>query len=406
VAAARSALGSAGAYTAAAVVIGNCVWIPDIASSPNWNPHFGQFWFLAAISCGIAVLLRREQWWPALVLTASVATQAHLMFALPAAVLCGVGLVFVVAAVRSERLAPGWLAAGLVVGAVCWAAPLYQAAAGSQSNMRILLSHGSNARSMGVGQGLKSVALAIVGHPLWTQNINRNLFLTDTQIIKHGDPVIGLVGAAAIVALLPLAWWLRSRLLAVLAAVDLILLLGVIVEFANTPRQAFFSVPYLIQTLYPAGVLAWLASAVALGLVAVKLVRPRPNDVIARFQRHGALVLAVMLSLGGLAFSIERLAPVVVHGTVGFPAVKRSCALIRHRIPPGPVYISVLGVNGRPFSEGGFDVALCLLTNGYEPQLEPRFAQELGPQFSATPHTPEAIVRIYAKPVTVTFLKR
>ena len=49
---------------------------------PSWNPWFGMMFFIAALAAAWAVMSGHRGWWPALVVTASVAAQAHLMFAL------------------------------------------------------------------------------------------------------------------------------------------------------------------------------------------------------------------------------------------------------------------------------------------------------------------------------------
>ena len=80
--AARSAFGTFGALAAAGIILGCVVWEPLVAAQPYWNPWLGMLFFLATLAAGLAVVSGRRRWWPVLVITASVAAQAHLMFAL------------------------------------------------------------------------------------------------------------------------------------------------------------------------------------------------------------------------------------------------------------------------------------------------------------------------------------
>src|SRR5262249_54890291 len=89
----RSVLGQVGGLIAAGAILLLLLWEPGVAVVPYWNPYFGMMFFFAAIASGWAVASGHRWWWPALVITASVAAQAHLMYVLGAAALAVVALV-------------------------------------------------------------------------------------------------------------------------------------------------------------------------------------------------------------------------------------------------------------------------------------------------------------------------
>ena len=80
--AAWAAAGAPGGVLASGMIPGVVAWIPAIAMVPGWNPWFGMMFFIAALAAGSPVLSGRRRWWPVLVVTGSVAAQAHLMYAI------------------------------------------------------------------------------------------------------------------------------------------------------------------------------------------------------------------------------------------------------------------------------------------------------------------------------------
>src|SRR5260221_14253006 len=80
------------ALAGGAVVLGVTWWIPEITVLPCWNPWLGLMFFIAALAAGWAVMSGHRGWWAAAVVSASIAAQGHLMFAIAA--VAGVGLGF------------------------------------------------------------------------------------------------------------------------------------------------------------------------------------------------------------------------------------------------------------------------------------------------------------------------
>ena len=79
--------GAAGAIAVGGFAVVLAATQPDVLVNPVWDPHFGLVWFAATCMAAWAVGTGRLQWWLALVLAASIAAQAHLVYALPAALL-------------------------------------------------------------------------------------------------------------------------------------------------------------------------------------------------------------------------------------------------------------------------------------------------------------------------------
>ena len=124
--AAWSVLGPAGGLCASGLIVGLVLWVPGLGVTPSWNPWFGMVFFIAALAAAWAVMSGHRGWWPVLVITASVAAQAHLMFTVPSGVLAILALFVGLADTIRGRRRYWWAVAGLLAGAACWSAPLIQ----------------------------------------------------------------------------------------------------------------------------------------------------------------------------------------------------------------------------------------------------------------------------------------
>src|SRR5215813_13726961 len=139
--AARAAAGMTGGLLAATAILGVLAWIPDIAMLPCWNPWFGMMFFLAAVAACLATLCGHRGWWPALVVTGSIAAQAHLMFTISAAALVLLGLGAGLADTFRARAGYRWAVIGLAAALACWSAPLIQELTAPAGNLTAL-AHG------------------------------------------------------------------------------------------------------------------------------------------------------------------------------------------------------------------------------------------------------------------------
>ncbi len=101
------------------------------------------------------------------VVTASVAAQCHLMFAVASVLL--VALAGVVATRRTRRARGSWLWAsmGLGLGLACWAASLFQQLTSSNGNLSAIVSAAGAERRLGLSFGLKALAASTFPRPVW-----------------------------------------------------------------------------------------------------------------------------------------------------------------------------------------------------------------------------------------------
>jgi hypothetical protein len=273
-----SVLGEKGALLAGGAVIAVVTWFPGFATRPEDNPNFGMIFFVATCSVAVAVLSGHRRWWPVLVVTASIAAQAHLTYA---AASVGLVLIALGTGLADEFLAKGgysWLVAGLIAGAACWIAPLDQqfTSPAGHGNMSLLLHAESEGQHVGVAFAMKAMASLTAPSSLWwQQNISQRHDLY--QLLGSKPAALGVAIIVITTAILVMAGrWLRSRELASLAAVSLLVSICAAASFALVPERGLAGQQHdLIYVLFAAVVLAWLTAACAAALVAVKLTTDR-----------------------------------------------------------------------------------------------------------------------------------
>jgi hypothetical protein len=267
--AAWAAAGELGAVLACGMILGIIAWSPGIAMVPVWNPWFGMMFFIAALAAGLAVLSGRQKWWPVLVITASVAAQAHLMYAIAAACLVLVGFI----AVMVDSLKSGkyrWAIIGIVAGLACWAAPLIQQFTARTGNMTQLigaLRSGGTAQA-GFGFGLKALSAATQPPAYWWKP---SLLPLNLSTIDHRSAWFGIVQLSVTALVLTVAVFvLRSRRSAALAVLSLLTAAAALTTYAGIPAWNLWrpvtDLDYLVAPMFPMGVLAWLAAGYVLVL--------------------------------------------------------------------------------------------------------------------------------------------
>jgi hypothetical protein len=306
-----SVLGETGGLLATGVVVATVWWFPGFANRPEDNPNFGLIFFIAALAACLAVLAGNRKWWPVLVVTASIAAQAHLTYA---AASVGLVLIAVVTGLTDQVRAKGgyaWLIVGLLVGAECWIAPFDQqlVSPAGQGNMSLLLHAESEGQPVGLAFALRAVAsLAAPSSLWWQQNISQRHDLY--QMLASKPAALGLAALAIIVASLVMAvCWLGSRRLAGLAAISLLVCVTATVTFALIPVRGLAAQQHdLIFILFAAVLLAWL-TVICVTVVAVRELisyrRDRAGAAAATGWRVSvraatALLLVAIVALGAV----------------------------------------------------------------------------------------------------------
>ncbi len=305
--AARSAFGTFGALAAAGIILGLVTWEPLVAGQPYWNPWLGMLFFLATLAAGLAVVSGRRRWWPVLVITASVAAQAHLMFALASVAI--VLLALVVGLIDTMRAKAGywWVFLGLIAGAACWIAPFIQQFTShyGNGNLSLLLSSLGVRQQAGPAFALKALSALTLPPPVWWEpwlSFRKEGIVNEVGggSTGFGVAVLALTALALILAVRPL----RSRRLAALATVSLLTSGAVLATYSSIPIQTIGSraVNYLLIVLFPAGALVWLVAGSTVVLIARRVIgRARVLAAARRRQRSqpGAMGGMAAATAGG-----------------------------------------------------------------------------------------------------------
>jgi len=398
--AAWSVAAETGAVLASGIILATVAWMPGIALQSFWNPWFGVMFLFAALAAGWAVMSGRRGWWPVLVITASVAAQAHLMFAIVSAALVVVALAVGLADSARTRAGYRWAVAGLVAGAACWAAPVVQQLTGQSGNLTALIhSEAAAGHKTGLAFGLKALAGAAEPPPLWWTPLQSQLNL---HVIERRSAWFGAVTlAVTLVVLIAAIRPLRSRRLAALAGVTLVASLGSLAMYAGIAVAGIPATPsglntlnYLMILMLPVGLLSWLTVAAALVLTG-KRVLSRGQAPAASPESHGAADgggepaaattgTAARWAVSGVAFAalaVLALASslMVLHDGQQFPAVADHQVVravdvasrkIEQQLPRQPIALSVASpdVNYRP-RRLLLGLAWALRTRGYRAEL-------------------------------------
>lgn len=207
---------------------------PRLFENFAWNAYFPIPFFIAAIVLAWVVATGSFGWWPALVFVASVAAQAHLLFAIPAVAMVAlapaIGLVLFG---RPERLR--WLAGGTVVAVACWLAPVVQGFERG-GNLVALARSGSGNKALGVAFGLRTIATATAPWPIWLRSEPSN-FLAAAAFVAGYTALFGALALVALAGVAALARWRGHARLCALSLVALVCCLGLMTTFAIYPTK-------------------------------------------------------------------------------------------------------------------------------------------------------------------------
>jgi hypothetical protein len=407
--AAWSVAGMLGGLAASGVILGIIAWYPEIAVGPSWNPSLGAMFFLAALAAAWAVMSGNRGWWPVLVVCASIAAQAHLMFALASVSI--VVLAFIVALIDTIRSGAGyrgyrWAIIGGIAAAACWAAPLIQQFTTRPGNMTALISN-QGQRAAGLTFGLRALAGATEPPAYWWRPLTSLGYL---GLVWRRSATFGFFSLALLAVVLIIAlWMLRSRRVASLAALTLLLSVAAVVTFAHIPAASIAatnstvgSLTYLTVPLFPAGVLTWLVVATTLVLVGKQLMgqaRQRasaPGGASSRAPgtamgplTAGATALAAVLVLAIAAWAAVQTnhwpgpaRRVPVQAAAALKAVGFASQQIERAVPSQPIALAVKTPVSSYRRQLTFGIAYELRTAGYLPEIRPSLSVQLGPRYA------------------------
>ena len=421
--AAWSVRGPIGGLGASAMVLGLVLWLPDMAVRASWNPWFGMMFFLAALATGWAVLAGRRTWWPGLVVCGSIAAQAHLMFAIPSAVLILLGLAIGLIDTVQGRLGYRWLAIGVAAGVACWIAPLIQQFTSPDGNLAALArSSGGSVPRAGLAFGLKALSAAAQPVPLWWRSApvlysTSPYYAISQRAAWFGAAVLVAVAVATVVAIRPL----RSRRLAALAVVTLVLNAGALLTYSSIPvhNTSERTLSYLIILLLPIGVLSWLVIG-SCAVLAARQARARAQaragaarqageqarrpGQLARWAAAGiaaVAVLAVALSIG----SVVQQGP-TAHDAVADSGIRPDSLAtpeIVRALPGQPIAISVQAADTAMAGRLTLGLIWALTPYGFQAEvLQARLARELGGRYVFHgQHIPLVVVQVGRHGVTI-----
>jgi hypothetical protein len=378
--------GRTGGVLASGTILWTVAWRPGIVIKPYWNPWLGTMFFLAALAAGWAVMSGNRRWWPVLVITASVAAQAHLMFALASAAVVLLALITGLADASRANTGYRWAAAGLIAGMACWAAPFIQQFTGPGPGNLSALVHGQNTgQRTGLAFALKTLTASAQPPPLWLlarqqPDVAR---LIDGRPAVFAVAILGVTAAAFLLAV----FQLRSRRLARLAALSLLASATAMVTFSHVPvtGDSLSRLGYLVTVLFPVGLLAWLTAGSAFVLTArqaISRLQPmapgraaprsgRPDAARAWARRAARIAGAAAAPLIVLASSlgVVQRTPALPYDAPLVQAVNVSFRQIDQQLPSQPIALSVVGANGYARHRLAAAVGWALTGDGY--QLEP-----------------------------------
>jgi hypothetical protein len=320
--------GEIAGLAASGLILVLLLWMPGVAVTLTWNPWFGMVFFLAALAAAWAVIAGHRHWWPVLVITASVAAQAHLMFTLGSAGLVLLALIVGVADSIRARAGYWWVLIGLLAGAGCWSAPAFQQFTMPDGNIAALIDStggSGNGVRTGASFGLKALTSAIQPIPLWWKPSLPSIVIYGQISARSSGYAVAVLILLAVVGIAAI-WPLRCRWLASLAAISLVLSLAALATYSSVPVRytSLRTLNYLIIMVFPVGALSWLVIGSGLGmtilLAAGRAIRAAPaastqGAAQRAAQANGKVPADTAAAAGMAAAGAEDPAPTAVTAT-------------------------------------------------------------------------------------------
>jgi hypothetical protein len=331
-----------------------------------------------SLACGEYRLL------PVTVLVASFVLQAHLGFVPPVLGVLAVGVGGLLLSRRGQWGAMrGWVVGALVVGAVCWSAPLLDQAIHRPGNL-VQVSRAARAdkETLGAGAGWSAVVREIGVRPWWLRppadsGPERTLEVFDVPANKAADPGLVAAGTAVLVLLAALAvTWVgaRRRRWDVVAAGALSLVVCATLAYvaASTPRVNLlvFTLAYTLLWASPAGMFVWLG----LGWSAATLWLPAVRRRIALASVPAPAAPAAIVAVAGLGAVVGFTARSDTYENE-YRSARALAARLDAEVPEG----ATVRVNGAPDQIDPVGVAIYALRKSGHRVITP-FAYYVGQQ--------------------------
>jgi hypothetical protein len=284
--------------------------LPTDALADVWNPSapllpFTLLIFVAwSLACGEYRLL------PLAVLLASFAPQSHLIYSLPALGALVVGVVGMILTLRSRPAEPTgrsslvrWVVAALLVGLVCWSAPLIDQAVNRPGNL-VLLGRAATANepTLGTATGRRALVRA-VGVPPWWLRAPRGPLERVADLNASPGTVANLTALlvlAGLVAVSLLGWRRRHSDVLAVGALGLVLCAALVLTTASIPKESFASVGYSLWWASPTGMFVWVTLGWSLLVLFVRLPRLAAGQLRTPFAAAGvaaALAAGLIVSV-------------------------------------------------------------------------------------------------------------
>lgn len=399
--------GAAAVSLAVVVLVGT---YSAVALDPVWNPYFGAVFLLATLATGWATATGNLRWFPALVVTASISAQSHLVFAIPAvAVALGAALVGIATIGRRRAVSSGrWIVGGLLAGVALWVVPIIEQLTGHPGNVSVLLANTGQSR-VGVSTGLRAIWTFARPFPQWwhtaatpaTSSVaSTNHFVATLASGSAADGVAVLVALAVIAVLAAIT---GRRSLCAAATVSVLVALGTAWSIGELPAPQISRLSYLDVVLWPVGMMVWatfLFAAVTLVVAAARRItawRPTGGARSALALPYG-LAMAGLVAAGALGTSTDVSATSsnpyrleALHLTATLSPLAEKVA------PRGPFTVTLDGTLPSALYPPSLiqSIAYRLHVDGFDP----RFAvdwQQIGPWTIPVPRSPTVTLHVAA----------
>jgi hypothetical protein len=362
--------------------------------------------FLAwSVACGDHLLL------PLVVVVASYVLHCHLTYLLPVIGIVGLALAGLAASRRqpsersrpAERLRttsrigngrrpPGWVAATVLIGLVCWSAPIADQAVHRPGNF-VLVARAATAdrTTLGTSAGWHAIA-RMVGFPPWWLRDARPPFrrLVDVLVKPAGFTLastLSIVGGAILALLIAARRRRHDIVFAVALSLWLCVSLALVTRSAPSGVLGLGLMVYLLAWASPAGMWVWVTSAWAVAMLIAPGHRPAgPRMPVAALVGLGTVAAASAWTVSGPGVEVKRDYFKVVDAT----AERVSRALPDHQ--------SVLIDAAPGFTTGDFLPAItyALRRKGTRVMVPEHYARQMGVLYYPGSRTYDWVVAITA----------